>query len=121
MKLTERLELIRAGYKRKEIDAMILAEENEERIEDTSHEPITPKTDEEEKAVEIKEDNQPPLPDQTEEKEDFEKLYKEALEKITEKENQIKRMQERNIQMDLSGGTMDIDKERQESLNALLF
>lgn len=117
MNILDRLTLAKAGYKKADIEAMILADEENKINPDE-----TPKPDQQEPEVEVKVDekSEPSPADQEEPVIDFESKYKEALETIKEKEAVIKRIQQTNIQMDLSGGDNDIDAQRQDSLNALL-
>lgn len=107
--LKETLSLLAAGYKKKDIDAMIAAEEEEGKKE-------VPDTPSEDKQV------QAPAPDQEQSKEpdpDYKKMYEELLEKNKQTEAKVTKLQQANVNTDSAPAAEEKKKEQEESLQAL--
>ena len=122
--LKETLSLLAAGYKKKDIDAMIAAEEENDKKEaqapaqPKAPAPEQPKAPEDKKApddADAKESNPEP---------DYKKMYEELLEKQKEKETELKEKDEKikKIQKDNvnSNSLSDVEKERAASHASLI-
>lgn len=119
MNFTDTIALVRAGYKKKDIDAM-KEEEAKEIALKQAKEPKEPEPKEptpkepEPKEPEPKE----PTPKEPEVK-DYEKLYKEALLKLDETNKELKSLQDDFKNKDMSGGIKSKEDMYKDTLDAL--
>lgn len=119
--LKETLSLLAAGYKKKDIEAMIAAEEEETKKET----PAAPASADPESAPEdaaAKESTPEPdlkkeLETKQKELEEIQKKLKENEDKLKEKDEKIKKIQKDNVN---SNSLPDVEKERAESQASLI-
>ena len=109
MTINERIALARAGYKKKDIEAMI---EEENKVFDTESEDTT-----EEKTIE--ESNEEETIEECEDTTDYKELSESLAIKLKEAEEKIKKIQEKNVNTDNSGGA-DANKALADALDALI-
>ena len=115
--LKETLSLLAAGYKKKDIEAMIAAEEEEDRkeAEQAQAQPAAPEDKTAPEDAGVKESTPEP---------DYKKMYEELLEQQEEKETELKEKDEKikKIQKDNinSNSLSDVEKERAASQASLI-
>lgn len=115
--LKETLSLLAAGYKKKDIEAMIAAEEEEDQkeAEQAQAQPAAPEDVKAQENADAKESTPEP---------DYKKMYEELLEKQEEKETELKEKDEKikKIQKDNinSNSLSDVEKERAASQASLI-
>ena len=108
MHINERIALARAGYKKKEIEALIEEELKElESSEDTTEEET------------IEESNEEETIEESEDTTDYKELSESLAIKLKEAEEKIKKIQEKNVNTDNSGGA-DFNKALADAVNALI-
>lgn len=118
MNFTDTIALVRAGYKKKDIDAMKEEEAKEIALKQSKKEPEpkepTPKEPEPKEPT-------PKEPEDKKEQEtkDFEKLYKEALSKLDETNKELKSLQDDFKNKDMSDGIKSKEDMYQDTLDAL--
>ena len=103
--LGDTLQLLKAGYKKKDIDALIAQDEEEKKKADSDSS----------KVGEV-----PPAPvseGKQEDTPDYKKMYEELLEKNKKTEEELTSLQSKNIQTDMSG---DAQKAKEEERSSLL-
>ena len=107
--LKETLSLLAAGYKKKDIDAMIAADEEDSKKE-------VPDTPSEDKQVPA------PAPDQeqsTEPEPDYKKMYEELLAKNQQTEAKVTKLQQANVNKDSAPASEEAKKKQDEDLQNL--
>lgn len=105
--LKETLSLLAAGYKKKDIDAMIAADE-EEQEKESDMSSVTEKAPDPETNA--------PQPDQ---EPDYKKMYEELVEKNKQTEAKVTKLQQDNIHKDSAPASEDAKKQQEESLQTL--
>lgn len=104
--LGDTLQLLKAGYKKKDIDALIAQDEEEKKKADSDSS----------KVGEV-----PPAPAASQQGQegtnDYKKMYEELLEKNKKTEEELTSLQSKNIQKDMSG---DAQKAKEEERTSLL-
>ena len=104
--LKETLSLLAAGYKKKDIEAMIAAEEEEKEQEQTT--PAPEKAPEDAAAEEST-----PEPD-------YKSMYEELLKKNQESEDKLKKIQQDNIHKDSAPAADEAKKSEADALSNLV-
>lgn len=104
--LGDTLQLLKAGYKKKDIDALIAQDEEEKKKADSDSS----------KVGEV-----PPAPEsgsqgKQEDTHDYKKMYEELLEKNKKTEEELTSLQSKNIQKDMSGDAQKAKEEEKASL-----
>ena len=103
--LGDTLQLLKAGYKKKDIDALIAQDEEEKKKADSDS---------------SKEGEVPPAPaapkQGQEDTPDYKKMYEELLEKNKKTEAELTSLQSKNIQKDMSGDAQKAKEEEKASL-----
>lgn len=102
--LGDTLQLLKAGYKKKDIDALIAQDEEEKKKADSDSS----------KVGEV-----PPAPSsqgKQEDTPDYKKMYEELLEKNKKTEAELTSIQSKNIQTDMSGDAQKAKEEEKASL-----
>ena len=102
--LGDTLSLLKAGYKKKDIDALIALDEEEKKKADSDSS----------KVGEV-----PPAPAAKQDQEDtpdYKKMYEELLEKNKKTEEELTSIQSKNIQTDMSGDAQKAKEEEKASL-----
>ena len=107
--LKETLSLLAAGYKKKDIDAMIAADEEESKKEE---QPVVPSED---KVTD-------PDPGQAQEKDpepDYKKMYEELLEQNKKTEAKVTKLQQDNVHKDSAPASAEAKQKQEEDLQNL--
>lgn len=104
--LKETLSLLAAGYKKKDIDAMIAADEEEEKKEPEVPAPIIT-------------DSAPVKEEKNEDESDYKKMYEELLEQNKKTEAKVTKLQQDNIHKDSAPASEEIKKKQEEDLQSL--
>ena len=105
--LKETLSLLAAGYKKKDIDAMIAAEEEEEKKEPEVPAPVIT-------------DSAPVQEDKKEDEPDYKKMYEELLEQNKKTEAKVTKLQQDNIHKDSAPASAEAKQKEQEALTDLV-
>ena len=104
--LKETLSLLAAGYKKKDIDAMIAADEEEEKKEPEVPAPVI--TD------------SAPVQEEKKEEPDYKKMYEELLEQNKKTEAKVTKLQQDNIHKDSAPASAEAKQKEQEALTELV-
>lgn len=105
--LKETLSLLAAGYKKKDIDAMIAADEEQEQAVPEQVEQAQP-------------EKPAPAPIEDKEEPDYKKMYEDLLEKNRQTEAKVTKLQQDNIHKDSAPASEEAKKQEQESLTNLV-
>ena len=103
--LKETLSLLAAGYKKKDIDAMIAAEEEEEKKEVPA--PVIT-------------DSAPVQEEKKKDEPDYKKMYEELLEQNKKTEAKVTKLQQDNIHKDSAPASEEARQKEQEALTDLV-
>ena len=114
--LKETLSLLAAGYKKKEIEAMIAAEEENEKETPANAPAPVPESAPEDAAAK----ESPPEPDLKKELETKQKELEEIQKKLKENEDKLKKIQQDNIHKDSAPEADEAKKKEAESLTNLV-
>lgn len=111
--LKEILSLLAAGYKKKDIEAMIAAEEEEDRkeAEQAQAQPAAPEDNKAQEDADAKESTPEP---------DYKKMYEDLLKTNKENEDKLKKIQQDNVHKDSAPAAEEAAKVQQESLTNLV-
>ena len=109
--LKETLSLLAAGYKKKDIEAMIAAEEEEDKKEAPAPDPLPDPDKKAQDDADAKESNPEP---------DYKALYEELLKKNQESEEKIKKIQQDNIHKDSTPAADEAKQKEAEILTNLV-